>query len=65
MSVANTRKLATEGAIKAIIELIDKNAKKGCNSLDLSNYEGLYITDEVIDGLREEGYKVQSGVVYW
>lgn len=56
MSVENTRKIASDGGEKAIRKLISDRANKGFNCLDLSDYDTLYITDEIINKLQKEGY---------
>ena len=65
MNASDARKIAIKGALEAIHELIEQNAQKGLNYLDMSRYEGIYTSPEVYDKLRKEGYNIDGDMIYW
>lgn len=66
MATANEmRKKTEQGILENIHNLIEREAEKGRGNVDLSNYDGLYLTESMITELEAEGYEIKGQTISW
>lgn len=66
MATANEmRKKTEQGILENIYNLIEHEAEKGRGSVDLSDYDGLYLTESMITELEKDGYEIEGQTISW
>lgn len=66
MATANEmRKKTEQGILENIHNLIEHEAEKGRGSVDLSDYDELYLTESMITELEKDGYEIEGQTISW
>lgn len=64
-SAQKMKERADRGMLENIMSLIEAEADKGRHSVDLSDYEDLWLTEGIEEELQAKGFKVDRQEISW